>query len=125
MPKLSFADHMFELDRLVQAGESRAAELSSAGKRVEGLRVLVARLRELKNLQQSHLAAYRQATRELEQTLREAKDRAISLRSDLKAEYGHTNAALTAFGIKLRRPGRRRPRNAATAKPDGDAGTGT
>lgn len=121
MPKIAYADQIHDLERLAEAVDLHSAELPTTGPRADHYRVLVQRVKELKALQQSCLAGYRTATRELEAAIREARYGAISLRAALTADFGPADARLVEFGIRLRRRRRRASRAGKVAVADGGA----
>ncbi len=116
MPKLSFAQEMYEMERVVGAARSNAGLLPDFSQDVaDQLEALIAEAKAVKAQQQALLAAQMVKTEELAPLIRRGKWAARRLRAYVMLELGTRHAQLTQFGIRLRRRPRRKARVASEA----------
>ena len=101
MPKVALADSTIDWETLL-ANASQHADQPGLGERLDELRTVLARTREL-DIRRARLTGERQqATQELAAAKEEGKRLASRIRSQLKAMYGATNGRLAGFGMKPR-----------------------
>jgi hypothetical protein len=119
MPKLSFAQEMYEMERVVAAARSNVGILPDpdlALTLADQLAAIIAEAKELKGRQQALLAAQMVKTEEMAVLIQRGTWVVRRLRAYILLVLGTKHAQLTQFGIRLRR----RPRRKA-AKPSAKA----
>lgn len=120
MPKLSFAQEMYEMEHVVAAARSNAGILPDpdlALTLADRLAAITAEIKELKTRQQALLAAQKVKTEEMAVLVHRGTWVVRRLRAYIVLVLGTKHAQLTQFGIRLRRRPRRkaRPLTAADA----------
>jgi hypothetical protein len=122
MPKLSFADEIYEMERAVAAARHSARWLPAlAAVKADELAALIARLRETKAQQRAEKAAGMEATRMLEECVEEGERAARMLRACAILTFGTRSPRLAQFGIHIRRKPRRRAGAAAASATEAPA----
>jgi hypothetical protein len=116
MPKLSFAQEMYEMERVVAAARSNVCILPDpdlALTLADQLAAIIAEAKELKSRQQTLLAAQMVKTEEMAVLIQRGTWVVRRLRAYILLVLGTRHAQLTQFGIRLRR----RPRRKAAEPP--------
>jgi hypothetical protein len=101
----SYPKLIAELRRLLVRLTDHQAELPQAGSLYCQLQDHAQELKAAKDRQQLHLAAYRQATREVRQWMAAGRGVASRLRYYVKAEWGSSDSRLLELGIPVRKRG--------------------
>jgi hypothetical protein len=116
MPKLSFAQEMYEMEHVVAAARSNVGLLPDpdlALTLADKLAAITAEIKELKTRQQSLLAAQKVKTEEMAVLVHRGTWVARRLRAYIVLVLGTKHAQLTQFGIRLRRRPRRKAHTAS------------
>jgi RNase H-fold protein (predicted Holliday junction resolvase) len=87
-------------EQLFTAVEAHEAELPALSPFKAPLRESLDRVKESKNHQEVLVASSRQATKDLQQGVRQASSLVARLHSQVRAELGYQDERLTLFGIK-------------------------
>ncbi|HBL31490.1 MAG TPA: hypothetical protein DD490_32100 [Acidobacteria bacterium] len=117
------AEIIDDLESLIGAADSNAAQLEGSEKEVEAVRQTLARIKRLK-LEQLALNAQRQAmTQNLNAALKEGTDAAITLRSIARAKIGHRSELLVHFKMAPLRKRVRRTKYVVVAQHPGEEAT--
>lgn len=119
MPRLSFAQEIDEMERLLATVRSRAQELPPLAHAVAGeIAARLAEVKELKRRREELLAAQMEATGELTSLLGHGTRAARELRAYVVLALGVKDARLSQFGIGIRGRRRRQAAKPSAAPPE-------
>lgn len=110
MSKESVAKTIAQWERLIAASESNADELGYLAADREKLRKMLDRVKKLDQKQATLSAQKQQVTRDLDAAKDGGREIAVRMRYGIKTRYGYQDDKLIQFGLKPRKPSKRKPR---------------
>jgi hypothetical protein len=100
----SYAKLILNFQRLVVRATEHEAELPYACEVKLELAAQLQELKDIKERQQNHLSAWKQASKELRQSMTACRSLAGRLRYAVKAAWGRSDPRLVEFDVKPFRP---------------------
>lgn len=113
----SFADKIRSWEKALAGYGNNAEALASADPQRQALEQILAKARELKNQQESFIAAKQQLTKEINELMEDGEEAARRLRAAAKANLGTKNERLVQFDVTPIRPRTRKPKEEAPEEP--------